>query len=365
MSELSLQDLNSMGVYQLREYARDKGVAKPTTKTKPVLIEEILKISKGELAPVKPSKKGRPPISKAKMSKTLFQNQDFSDFQGEEVEFFRFNSLPSIDEEPETICGYLRKTSAGEFYFRSKDYYDKIVSVDEKFVKEYDLVEGDKIEGLAIRVSNNSQYVLNDIISLNSKDKTKKRQLLGLEDVAYFENEIKNFENVFEGNKVISIYGNMQQGNKNMKDKLLLLQKEYKLVFLATNISTLTKLQLSKDFEGDLIFSHIDDNIQSNIEAVTNALNHVSLLTRMGEKVVFAIFDIVGVFNNLKKYFEISGKSNSDFEATKYVKKLFNLSLTLSNGGSCSVFANCVHFDKETNIFKNEIFKDADCVFEI
>ena len=56
--------LKKMGIYELRELARQVGVESPTTKKRAELCEQILKISSGEIKPSHSSvNKGRPPKS--------------------------------------------------------------------------------------------------------------------------------------------------------------------------------------------------------------------------------------------------------------------------------------------------------------
>lgn len=58
---MTKNELEIMGVYELRRLARNFGVVSPTSKKKAQLIEEIEKIKRGEIKP-KFSKKGRPPL---------------------------------------------------------------------------------------------------------------------------------------------------------------------------------------------------------------------------------------------------------------------------------------------------------------
>ena len=59
MKEFSKIELESIGIYNLRNYARRLGVKAPTKKVKKVLIDEIMKIYSKELFPAKQEAKGR------------------------------------------------------------------------------------------------------------------------------------------------------------------------------------------------------------------------------------------------------------------------------------------------------------------
>lgn len=60
-AKFTFQSLNELGIFQLRTLARSIGVHLPTTMKKQELIEQILKVANGQIAPFVPtSKKGRP-----------------------------------------------------------------------------------------------------------------------------------------------------------------------------------------------------------------------------------------------------------------------------------------------------------------
>lgn len=55
------ESLDALGIFELRDYARNVGVDSPTTYNKDVLIEKILSILSGEAKPAPRSRRGRPP----------------------------------------------------------------------------------------------------------------------------------------------------------------------------------------------------------------------------------------------------------------------------------------------------------------
>ena len=57
------KSLKTMGIYELREFARQIGVVSPTTKKRAELISAIEAINNGEVKVSQKTKKGRPPKS--------------------------------------------------------------------------------------------------------------------------------------------------------------------------------------------------------------------------------------------------------------------------------------------------------------
>ena len=62
-NKITKEYLEELGIHNLREEARTIGVQSPTRLKKEMIISEIMAIVNGEKAPVKPSGRGRPPIS--------------------------------------------------------------------------------------------------------------------------------------------------------------------------------------------------------------------------------------------------------------------------------------------------------------
>ena len=58
--EYTIEQLLLINIHSLRIIARDMGVRAPTALTKPVLIDEIIKVQSGEKEPYVPNKRGRP-----------------------------------------------------------------------------------------------------------------------------------------------------------------------------------------------------------------------------------------------------------------------------------------------------------------
>ena len=56
----TIEELEQINLYSLRVIARDMGVRAPTSLTKSVLIDEIIKIQSGVKKPYVPNKRGRP-----------------------------------------------------------------------------------------------------------------------------------------------------------------------------------------------------------------------------------------------------------------------------------------------------------------
>lgn len=130
MNEQALQKFKNLceqffptiSIDQLRAYARNIGVARPTKdKPKPILIEQMIAVEAGEIAPVEPSKRGKPPKNNwfdPKISETIAQYRLIC--FGEVKE----DKEPAQEQEPFDFEKALKKIQSekNELRFESPDY---------------------------------------------------------------------------------------------------------------------------------------------------------------------------------------------------------------------------------------------------
>lgn len=369
------ETLNSLGIYELRELARKVGVASPTTKKREELEHEILEINKGNLNPVKSSNRGRPPktISNVEKYLDIFVPKEFIETslktKSDEKLFasLKFNKKTELDKTLHFFKGYLRKTISGYFYFRDLENFDCVVSVPDLMINEYKLLEGDLLSGSARKMTSMDYFLLTELKFVNYKAPQKERSLFDVDQLVLDEIPLVSNLNFNFGSKILYIDENFKQGLLKLKNSTLSLQSNYKLIFLCVNISVYNKLSLTKDFNGEFLCSYMNDHPQNHYETITNAINHVELLMREGEKVALVIFDLMGLLKSIEDFFSLENNKTGfqeNFEAERLVKKLFNLARVLANGGGCTVFANCLKIEKEHDFYKKTLIKDADFIIE-
>lgn len=371
------QTLNNLGIYELRELARKVGVSSPTTKKREDLEREILLINNGELSPTKSSNRGRPPKTISNVDKYLdifipkeFIETTLKNKNDERLSnALQFKKRESLDEADNlhSFSGYVRTTSSNYYYFRDVNNYETVISVPEQLVKKYDVKVGDLLVGNARKMTSSDFYILTEILNVNYLGKSK-NNLVDIDDIILDDCPLNIFSNTKLGNKVVVVNENFKDGMLKLKDKVLPFQNDFRIVFLAVNISTYTKLLLKKDFVGELIFSSMNDYPQSHYEAVTNAINHVENLMKEGEKVIFVVYDIMGVLNSIESYLALENDKvtfQGSYEAAKIVKTLFNLGRVLSNKGCCTVFTNCLTQEQDNHFYKNDLIKDADVIVNL
>ncbi len=198
MEKINEQNLQELGIFEIRNIAREVGVYSPTTLKKQDLIEKIMQVINGEVEPyVKKTKQGRPPknittindfIDVIVPKKTFEQRFDnaknyynvFNDNQTnlnvDEVgkNEFCFKGLVKVYNKEYALC----------FLSCIDDTKKDIVFINNIQTSFYKLKTGDEISGKYIFVDEEKPYILKEIYSVNenvvTEDFTRKEDYLNL-----------------------------------------------------------------------------------------------------------------------------------------------------------------------------------------
>lgn len=368
--------LKNLGIYELRELARNVGVVSPTTKKRKQLEQEIIKISKGELAPVaNTNKKGRPPKSIKKIEgvvdvfipKEMWEVSLNKKLEGHFENVLSFNSSEATDNTDYLIEGFLRKTVSGHFYLRNKSNLKEFVSIPFNHVAEYALQEGDKLSVFVKRIVGENQLLFTKIETVNKQEPSfEARQLEDIDSIVFGKTSLKGFEGVFEGENVLLVTENIKSDVAVIKQAIKPLTEEYTVVVLASGISTYTKLLLEKEFNSELIYTVVEDHPAFTYENAMSALAYVDLQIRQGNKIAFVVLDVMTLAKQIEEFLILEHQKQTAeeyIEAIRIAKRFFDYGKVLKNSGSVTVFTHCLKDEIEQDLFKKEFSKLPDKVF--
>ena len=105
MDNFSVEKLEELGIFEIRNIAREVGVYSPTTLKKQELIDSIINIMNGKLEPyVRKTKQGRPPKSISSLNSLMdvivpdkvFENK--KEEEKEKLYFHDFNETINVNE---------------------------------------------------------------------------------------------------------------------------------------------------------------------------------------------------------------------------------------------------------------------------
>ena len=350
MYNITEENLDKLGIYDLRSLARKVGVNSPTSKKKEKLIEEIKSIQSGSQKPVFNNKFGRP-VKSLNSSGDLFSDfvisgdQEIKDLiekpKGDD-RFIIFNQdfdssnmfLSQVNAE---VQGILRKTIQGNFYLLNElKLGTKVyVVIDSNLAKKYNMIEGDLVCGTAQ--------------IFESKNYAQMIEVLKINGVYAYENKVEDSQdyvipdkpligtNIFQGqSKLCEVEGGQNSAldyvNRHLKQ---FVAEGYECVVLGLQIPIETKLKLDKMTGIKDVVSFIDDTAKFSEERINDAINYTASLFLHQKRVVLFILDIFGIYDILDTLYQTNPNIHSQ-ESGLYIRKLLGQSRATQNSSiSC------------------------------
>ncbi len=365
MENTTYDELEELGIHELRTLARSVGVKSPTSKKRQVLIDEIRQIKSGQAKPQFNKRFGRP-VKNHGSQDALFSKliamgdeeleskletsnnasfgeikyeQNLKDFDGEAC-------LKLID-----VKGYVRKTQKNGYYFLN---YKKIskkvyIIITEEFIEKYNLIEGDIIEGYAYLNSKTNFAKLKSIITLNGTNPA---------DNIY--NEEKDFvlpEKVIDihdfklGQSQLICTQNRDSSINLINEKVNSLKIDnVKYVALGVDISIETKLKLDKISNLIQVTSMNEETSSFSKDTLIDAINVINSLYYHGYNVVLFILNSLHIYDILDDVYGNNGKHNENVIMT--IKKLFS-QCKASNDSSVTIYG--MYYNEQIPEYTNEL----------
>ena len=315
--------LNALGVHELRAIARTLGVKAPTTKKRDQLVEEILKIKRGEQVGIK-SKMGRPPKNHqtgfAKISE-LMSNKSTVDmvYDRQNIEISKFSDKVVYENQStynNRFFGVVREFD-GQFYVRN--YLGNIRFV---LLEGVDFCEGQIVKGTAHSQVTNI-YIARDVETVEFED-------CGLHDVS---------DSVFcICNNKTEIVDNVACADLTNK---IILEIE----------ASATSCQTYKDLGVFLHTLECEDIVES-YNMLLDLKNVVQYLTRENKKFSLFLIDVEYIYSTLVTYYQMKGV-NSELNAGQYFKELI-VAINQSCGGNLIMLNSG---DIDANLYLKAIIK--------
>ena len=360
------EEMEKLGIYELRALARKVGVSSPTTKKRDELISAIKDIKAGRSQPNLNNKYGRPVKQLASQDDLLAKLIINGDSELEE----KINSSTSTDSSyikfeqdmPKSelplnynlisINGILRKTEKGAFYLLnyltlSKKTY---VLVDEQFVLQYNLMEGDLISGTAYLNSDKTYAKINTVDLINGVkfdvcNEPVERELI----IPY--KEIEN-DSIKFGQCKFKEVKDTDEGIEYINSKIENFNKQnIKCVVVALEISIETKLKLDKINNATLIVSTLEDTATFSYEKLCDSLKHSLSLFERNQNVVVFVLNVLNIFHILDVAFQ--NNLIGHCEKTEHMIRKIFAQTRASESSSVTLYA--LYYSNQKEFYKNEI----------
>lgn len=389
MKNINEETLQELGIFEIRNIAREIGVHSPTIMKKQELIEKVMRVINGEEEPyVRTTKQGRPPKNISALNDlvdVIVPSKILDEKREDRLKTFfnDFNESLNVKDydSNETYFKALIKVYDEYALAFLKDIVEdvkNVVFINKSQLNFYNLRTGDEIAGKYIETKENNPNILKEIYSINSivftndfkrredfgslfanfPDRKLKTNLYKIDEQVYA--DIDLFSPIAFGQRVLLC---SEDGDNQLNYKIL-----HKLTTGTNNLTGLVILiddmpenyyELRQNVKLDVLSNNFgkQEDLMLEIEVKIQ-----SLLKRAenGEDVLLFINDMQKFYNFLLEQFVLKKYSleESKIKVSNLIKKAILLGKYVKNFSSLTVL---VGFDEEfckdyKMLFNNQIF---------
>ncbi len=326
MYEINNDQLDDLSIFALRDLARRTGVSSPTSKKKSDLIQQIIDIREGRLAPVGRTKQGRPPkcysYDRLREYGLVVDNSKSLVFH-QETENYEYSNQ-------ETKVGFVEVFDDGTATVSMKDRLSVSYPLDESLAKKSSLRTGDKI--MAELGDGPMATVVKDIYTINGEPITTIGSRASYYEIFHEDlNRMMNLNNEYEGLKIslgdnVYFYGSNNLVNTDTLIKLMNSAGGVNKIYVNTSLTEKTKSKPNELKNADKFIAGILDSREYQERVLRLAIEYIKRMFEMGNHVLVVIDDIMSIV------------SLGD-EGVRIAKELLSLTKANSKYGSVTVLA--------------------------
>ena len=378
--------LSQYDIYQLRAYGRNIGVKEPTKKLRKPLLDAILGVLSGRIAPVERSIRGAPvksdffdpkipdEIEKIRVSanagfpETARESEEKRDIVKEIAEFKATNKLTMVFNSPNYTdkslkrCGQLTTLDGVSYVLplSCRDNGEKVVMPVE-LIREYDLKEGDIVSCQVEKAK--SVFIVVKILTVNGFEADKHHRFGDFDDMSasYPTQPVRFFHPAYTASVTAKYLDWLFNIGKGQRCRILSAPKAgkteliYELVkgaSLSNADATVCVLLIEQSpetisrFRGlvdadSLVYSTYDDTPERQVFTAEFLLKRAKRLAECGKDVIL----FVDSFNALARAYNDTALSSGgkmlscglESKTVQYIKKYFGCARNLEKGGSVTI----------------------------
>ncbi len=367
----------SLGIYDLRNVAREKGVKSPTTKKRQELIDEILKIDRGEQEPHVKRGRGRPEKPRVFNIEEIARNNQGG---GKKMECIILASDSGVNQTAaagESVSeGILEILPQGYGFLRSDGFdflrrKEAVVTRNDVFVttqviRNYGLRAGDIVKCTFNPARENQSPAIKEVISVNgfSPEEVSKRKLFDNLTPVYpdkkFALEIKG-ERDNLAIRCVDLLAPIGMGQRGLivsppkAGKTTLLKSIAKsieanypnteLIVLLIDERPEEVTDFKRSVKSKVIYSNFDETAAHHVKVAELVIAHAKRLAESGVNVVILLDSITRLARAYNSVCEPSGRTLSggiDPVALYGPKKFFGAARNIETGGSLTIIATAL-----------------------
>ena len=353
-NDIERNKLLRLGIFELRNMARDLGVRSPTTLTKEVMIEKMLHIIRGEVDPYTPqSKRGRPP-------KNAYKEYDADESSSVAILKQSTVNLEGIDQGTDVeVAGFvdgdenewLVRFGLGNFYKPKSTF-----RISKEQIVRHNLKPGDFVRGMAKVTPLVDMPVVVKVEEINGTAAAghKLNAFDELEIIEPFKPLNLPKLSTKAGARVVGFY---QQINESYNAFMREIDKKEGFAKIFASIDCFPEeIVLAKGLvDTEVFYTTPEQNSTEHLGLAQFAINRAKALTSEGKDVLFVINGVDRIIGHQNL---AAGKHLYDISSLSFVKKLLATARQLKKG-SITVIALCLTKQKHEFLDSVKVFLEA------
>lgn len=396
-SKMSIEQLNELSLFELRNAAREMGVKSPTTYNKGDLIEKMISVSTGKIAPVK-TNRGRPPkaLVGLKTEGTIMNSKKQQQPRTESTRESRANAdnsyytnhnkfkryrnvaerpqpaqeINELDPKTNTEIreGILEILPDGYGFLRSDncENSDRDAYISAVKIRKFGLRKGDYVKGNVVVQMDAKVPAVSTIDSVNGKSPEEVLSRPNFDDLtpiypdSRFKLETPNSYKEFAIRSIdlIAPIGRGQRAMivsppkagkttllKQIADSIAKNYPEVKLIVLLIGERPEEVTDMKRSIRGEVIYSTFDEMPDHHTKAAEMVLNRAKRLVEMGHDVVLLLDSLTRLARAYNMTIPPTGRSLSgglDPGALHSPKRFFGAARNIEFGGSLTIIATAL-----------------------
>lgn len=374
INNLSKEALEKLGIYELRNVARQVGVYSPTKYKKDVLIQKITSIVSGEQEPyVKKTNQGRPPKQIAGLDEILSifvpnieqKNQFEQRFHEKLFSPALMQSIKVLPDNFESFQGYLKVLPDNygvvfrNGYFEGNKYTYYITP---QMLGSIGLKEGDFLQGVCYYIDDTKPRIVKNIQFVNGvnlpMDQKVLREDFEQAEAIYPKNQIVIGNNkdswldfkcidricpIGEGSRVFINYEKNFEIEDFVVDLVKVFSDDYNVTLVAVDErpEDLTIIKTECDQLSMLNSHELLDEV-AFAEQTLMIIKHLARQVEMGRNQILVIKNLQKYENLLTRYFVLDKKLSQEeakIQSVQTIKKIFSLAKSTERGYALTIVA--------------------------
>lgn len=165
---VDINNLKTLGIYELRNLARSIGVSRPTTLVRKELIEKIIEQFNSQTEPQPQNTRGRPPRYSSFDLAKIIEPDAYQGIYGSVFDAPNDDTVQSSIKSTDDVTylrGFIHLVPRGHAYLISSCLNTFFVPV--KLVVSFKLETGDSVEATAVKTESGNGYIVQEITKLN------------------------------------------------------------------------------------------------------------------------------------------------------------------------------------------------------